>query len=181
MKNMRISNEAKVTYEKKCLTKCDTSTATVKPGTVNTGTCQSKCKESMSAMQFFSDTAKVAYEKKCFSGCENVCPALYVKCTYGYDPKDRCKQTCLAQPVTACTKMYVKCEYGYDPKDKCRQTCLKKPKEEQVMCIQRYVKCTYGYDPKDKCKQTCLKKPVDTGSKYTAAQCTTLCKNFMTT
>lgn len=49
------------------------------------------------------------------------------------------------------------------------------------MCIARYVKCEYGYDPKDPCKQTCLDKPVNTGSKYTKDQCTTVCKNYMTT
>lgn len=62
---------------------------------------------------------------------------------------------------------------GYDPKDKCKQTCLAdsqkehKAKPKPIMCIKRYVDCSRrgGYNPKDKCRQTCMKK---TANKYIA-------------
>jgi len=53
-----------------------------------------------------------------------------VKCAYGYDKLDKCKQTCLPDPSipTGCTKKYVDCskQGGYDKTDRCKQTCLHK-------------------------------------------------------
>lgn len=54
---------------------------------------------------------------------------------------------------------------GYNPADKCKQTCLNEyeDKPEPVMCIKRYVDCSRrgGYNPKDKCRQTCMKEKED--------------------
>jgi hypothetical protein len=101
-----------------------------------------------------------------------VCPTRFVDCSKrnGYDPADKCKQTCMDnKTAVVCPMRFVDCSKrgGYDPADQCKQTCadqnatIKKP--EPVMCIKRYVDCSRrgGYDPKDKCRQTCVNKKED--------------------
>jgi hypothetical protein len=54
---------------------------------------------------------------------------------------------------------------GYNPADKCKQTCLNEFEElaAPIMCIKRYVDCSKrgGYNPNDQCRQTCLREEED--------------------
>jgi len=73
-----------------------------------------------------------------------ICPMRFVDCSKkgGYDPKDKCKQSCMADTFE---------------KEKIKE----KPKP--IMCIKRYVDCSKrgGYDPNDKCRQKCKNKTED--------------------
>jgi len=69
-----------------------------------------------------------------------MCIKKFVDCKDkgGYDPKDKCKQTCMTKvppkPVKICIKRYVDCRKkgGYDPKDSCHQTCILKEEEKET-------------------------------------------------
>jgi hypothetical protein len=118
------------------------------------------------------------------------CVKKYVDCSKlgGYDPSDRCKQTCLHKTSNSLNTCKDNCKSnakriaGSDlTKEKTLYyECAGKCEGVTSVCNKRYVDCSRygGYDPNDKCRQTCLKKEIAFDKDSCATRCKSDVKNM---